>query len=385
LKKGQNWEKNLKSPQRIRRTIILTLCALWALCEKSQKLSANMKNSLKIELNMNRIEILKFRSALLNEIRQWFIQEGYTEVTTPLCVPYCSGEAYIEPYSVEFRDDRKNTYSGYLISSPEMYMKRLLAEGFKKIFQICPCYRSGESFTSPLHNPEFTMVEWYQMECDLNQSIKITKNLFDHAKQFAQHFFPEKNKNQELSGSDKSLSKFSVQELFNAWTNIDFSKFDTWNDICNAATKKGYPPGLSPDNAFYTIFLNEIEPHFDKNTPFFVYNYPEFQAAWAKCISIGRLQYGCRYELYYNGVELANGYEELCSSQDQKKRFNNDQKIRDIEGRPVYEPDSEFIECVDKISGSSGTALGFDRLAMLLCGASAIQDVIAFPAGKLFK
>lgn len=318
--------------------------------------------------------------------RDFFTRRDYLEVSTPSLVRYGTAEAYIDPVESHLATDRGRVHAGQFIPSPEIHHKKILAAGYEKIFELARVWRNGESFSSPTHNPEFTLLEWYRTGADyrdiMGEVEELVRELLEKTLREAGF--------EAVATSPNPWPRMRVVDAFKTFAGIDISgtfpdekdpeKY--WRPLISLAEKKGYGKGLSLDDAFYLIVLNEIEPELRKMPAVFLCDYPYFQAAFSRASADGR--YGERFELYARGLELANGYSELTDPVEQKKRFEEGNAIRKSRAKAPGAIDPDFLEGLSRIPKTGGVALGFDRLLMLLSGSEKIGDVILFPARDVF-
>ena len=328
---------------------------------------------IKLTKKPSRMEFIQTRHQIISGIRKWFDQQNFIETETPLLVSAPSPEAQLFPVKTE---------KGYLITSPEYQMKRLLVGGFDKIFQITRCFRDAEN--SPLHNPEFTMLEWYR-------TYQPLEKLMTDIEQFVLH----------LSDSVKSnlLSKKiplppwprkSVSALFKKHIGIKLDGSETSYELRKKAELSGHEKlfhdlpdsskltdSLAYEQTFFRLW-NYIQNRFSQSTPVFVFDWPLPLASLARKNPM-RKEFAERVELYANCMELANGFAELTDPIEQRRRFEQDLKNRKSEGRETVPLDNKFLKSIEHgLPECSGMALGIDRLIMWLCGTDNIQDVICF-------
>jgi len=331
----------------------------------------------------------------------------------------------------------KTSFPVYLNTSPELQMKKLLGspEGFDKIFNITKVFRNGE-MNSPLHNPEFTMLEWYRKNADYKDLMTDCENLIlslvqNNRSESAPGRKPKiKNKlSQDTSPTNTipihTLSyqshtvdlstpwpRFTTNELFKKYCGIDLlanKDFETFKKTANEFAKKqdlkNFPAShhtsdtasaatasATPfhsgcenwDDLYFKIFLNYIEPEIAKlNTPIFIYDYPSSQAALAKR-SAQNTFFAERFELYIKGIELANAFSELIDSKEQRARLLEEQNLRRTLGKTVLPIDEEFLTALSKITTpTAGIALGLDRLIMFLLNKKSIDEVLLFPMTEI--
>ncbi len=320
------------------------------------------------------IKIIKRRSNIINRIRSFFQKMEYLEVETPILAPTLIPEATIEVFETTFLSDFHPGRQFYLIPSPEVFMKKLISRGSGNIYQITKSFRNSEQIGKE-HNPEFTMLEWYTMNADYLDSIEMTEN-----------FLSNLTANNTPSLFKTPFVRKSVDQLFKEILSIDLLKFQTKTLLL----KKAQTLGLSPDindsweDIFNRIFLNFIEPQLPKDSPIVIYNYPKQIRCLAK--EIKGSPWRERWELYVNGIELANCYSEETDSQkvqnimetEYAKKASSCMVIPDIDRNYNMIFNSGFPEC-------SGVAMGIDRLIMLLTDSPDIKGVILFPFSDMIN
>ena len=290
---------------------------------------------------------LKLRALVLDGVRDFFCSEGFLEVETPLHVKTVAPEQYISPFTVD---------DWFLSTSPELHMKRLLAAGYTKIFQICHCFRKNER--GQLHNPEFTMLEWYRVGADYMRIIEDTeKLLLAIAKKL--HL----GSTIRCQGIEINLKRpwhrITVREAF-----LDSAG---WN-----------PFELHDPERFDIDLVEKVIPSFPRNKPTVLLDYPAAMASLSR-LKPGNPKIAERAEVFIGGLEIANAYSELTDAVEQEKRFRVEiESIRQKVKRNIAMP-QRFLEAVAKLPECGGIALGIDRLAMLFCNASSVDEVIAFP------
>jgi len=318
------------------------------------------------------LEVLKLRARMLAGIRAFFSERGVLEVETP-CL---SAAATPDPALLSFH----TLYTGplyphgqtlYLQTSPEFPMKRLLAAGSGSIYQICKVFRDGEAGRA--HNPEFSLVEWYRVDCDLTQLMLEVDTLVRHLL----------DRHVALAATEK----LSYREAFQRHAGLD-PHTATAQDFARAARAQEIhtPPEMLAhhDVAIWRDLLltHVIEPMLGQGRLTFLYDYPASQASLAR-VRPGNPPLAERFELYLNGMELANGFHELADASEQRTRFERQLHARSLEGRPPVPLDENLLAALaNGLPDCSGVALGFDRLVMLASGARTIGEVIAFPLDR---
>ena len=283
-----------------------------------------------------KIDILNTRAKIISAVRSFFESEHFVEVETPIRTPAPLPEQNI---------DALKCGNLYLATSPEPYMKRLIAGGMDKIFQITKCFRSGEK--GKKHNVEFTMLEWYRKDAGYLKLIDDAKNLLDFVCGKINH--------------DKIFSEWEIVSLDDAWENITGEKLDD------------NPNGFEFDKTM----VEKIEPELNKNHPVVITDFPAIFSPMCKQKNDNPFR-AERLEIYFNGFELANGCSEQIDKKIQIKRLRDEQTERRKMKKDVYPWPGEFVDSLDSMPPSAGMALGIDRLVMCLCGADNIEDVLTF-------
>lgn len=308
---------------------------------------------------------LKLRAELLDRTREFFRSRRVLEVETPLAVSRTVSDVQIESLRVSGDPLR------FLHTSPEYAMKRLLAAGCGDIFQICKVFRAGER--SALHNPEFTMVEWYRQGLDLDAIMAETAELV--ATLTAGHWAGSKAKVQSLSYCDAFRHELGIDPL--QVTDAELAK------IC--ATHGLMPQSLddaSRDDLLDFLIATVVGPRLGREGLTCLHHYPASQAALAE-LDARDPRTALRFELYAGGIELANGYVELADSAEQARRFASDAAGRARRGLDAIAPDERLLAALESgLPRCAGVALGFDRVLMLAAGATRLDEVLAFPWEK---
>ena len=294
---------------------------------------------------------LRQRSQILQLIRQFFIERGYLEVETPHRIPAPAPESYI---------DAVPSGSWFLHTSPEICMKRMLAAGYEKIFQLCRCWREGERGSR--HMPEFTLLEWYRSNSDY-------KNLMEECEALFQALATAMDLGQKVIFHGREIDlvipweKISVKEAFKLYAEVPLEE----------ALER---------NLFDEIIVERVEPKLGIGKPTFLYDYPAERRALAR-LKKEDPTVAERFELYIGGLELANAFSELVDPAEQREHFLRENANRHTSGKPVYPVPEKFLEELDHMPPSAGIALGVDRLVMVLLDASRIDEVVAFTPEEL--
>lgn len=307
----------------------------------------------------------------LQETREFFIQAGLIEMTTPTLVRNPGMEPELEPFAVLVKvGSKKQTL--FLPTSPELHLKQLLVAGFTDIFEIKTVFRNEE--LTQVHEPEFQMLEWYRAYADL-EMIKSDLGLY------IAHL---RTKVFGLEPAQQPLAEYSVATLFERFTNFRLTPQTTLEQLRVCATEFKLSPStdLGWNDLFHLIWVSTVEPQLPQET-FLMVDYPPSQAALARLNSRG---WADRFELYMAGVEIANAFHELNDPQEQRRRFERDQKKRLAYKRTPLEIDENFMAALEHgLPPSGGIALGLDRLFMVLSGLSTLAATRAFSLSYQFE
>ena len=295
---------------------------------------------------------LQRRARIIDTIRKFFIHNKYLEVETPIRIPAPAPEAHID--AVESGD-------GFLQTSPELCMKRLLAAGIHRIFQICKCFRQGER--GRLHLPEMTLLEWYRADSNYLDMMDDCEALI--------------NTIARMNGSEEDVLVYQGKEikLTPPWARISVSEaFEKFVSIpVHVALERGQ---------FDDIMVEKIEHNLAQTQPVFLYDYPASRGALAR-LKTQDLRYAERFELYIGGLEICNAFSELTDPVEQRKRFECEKDHRRKSGKPVYPMPEKFLTALGDMPAAAGNALGVDRLVMLFSDSKQIDDVVAFTPEEL--
>ena len=339
----------------------------------------------KIRLGRSPAEPRLVREPIVDAIRAFFKGNGFREVETPILVRCPGMEPYLDVFQTGLHTVRGEHHVGYLTTSPEYAMKKLLAAGIGPIFQICKSFRNGEE-ASALHNPEFTILEWYRPRTDYRSLMTDCEALFQ---QIANAIAPNRPAERLVyQGRTVDLAapweRLSVHDAFERYAGVDLSRS---SDLVETAHRKGYAstPDTTWEQAYHQIFLNEIEPWLGLVRPTILYDYPIDLAALARP-SPANPSVAERFELYVAGMELANAFSELIDPVEQSRRLRAEQAERRQLGKTSYDIDDDFIRALSVgMPEAAGIALGVDRLVMLFANVPSIRDVLWFPADELFR
>ncbi len=334
-------------------------------------------------LNPETRTIVAKRARLLEETHRFFRKRGFLEVDTPSLVAVPGMEPYLEPLETVVKT-AAGAARGFLATSPEYCLKKLLVGGFEKIFEISRSFRNGEALGG-LHNPEFLMLEWYRAYASYIE-------IMDDVEEFVKRLAKEALKTEELKarGSRVKLGgkweRLRISEAFQRYAGIDLEKNLATETLRRTLRAKGYRPGDEEryEDLFFRVFLNEIEPCLGRKAPTIVYDYPLSLAALAKR-SAANPRFAERFEVYVAGAEIANGFTELNDPEEQLARLSEEYKLRRKLKKTLFGPDPDFVDALKTgMPPAGGVALGLDRLFMLLLGLDRIEEVRLFPAAELF-
>jgi elongation factor P--(R)-beta-lysine ligase len=323
------------------------------------------------------------RVRLAAEIRRALGVLGYEEVETPTLVPAPGMEPHLDPFETPFLPEGGGAPRPlWLITSPEYAMKRLLADGFERVFQFSRVFRNGE--LSATHNPEFTMLEFYRAGTDYRGIMGDLERLIESA---ARVLRPGGATSVERGGRRielaASFERITVQEAFERHAGVDLVACEGSADRLRAAGRAAGldagPDGEPFEDAFFRLMLNAVEPRLGQERPTFLVDWPASMAALSK-LKASDPRWAERFELYAGGLELANGFTELSDPVEQRARLVEEQALRRRLGRPPLPLDEPFLAALARMPDAGGVAVGFDRLLMLLTGAASIADVLLFPA-----
>lgn len=309
--------------------------------------SADIKNLLK-------------RAKIIAEIRQFFTERGLLEVETPVLSEFGVTDLHLSTFSTEFLapfDNQSKTL--WLSTSPEYHMKRLLAAGSGPIFQISKVFRNEEAGNR--HNPEFTMLEWYRPHFHMHRLINEVDDLLQHILDCP------------------AAESLSYQFVFQEYVGLDPLSAER-SELIEAARKHNFmaEDNEDRDTLLQFLFSEVVEPQIGKERPIAVYHFPSTQAALAQ-VSPEDQRVAERFEFYYKGLELANGFHELADAQEQRHRFELDNQQRQKCELPTREIDERFLAALEAgMPDASGVALGIDRLMMIALDCEKINDVISF-------
>jgi lysyl-tRNA synthetase class 2 len=334
------------------------------------------------------IELLRFRAAVFKEIRRFFDERHYLEVDTPVLSPDLIPESCLEVFETRrLPPDRSREPEPYwLVPSPEVWMKKLIAGHRESLYQIGKCFRNGES-SGRFHSPEFTMLEYYTMEADYLNSLTITEDLFAHLLSrldTAQVF---------MAGAallHPPFRRVSMGDAFGCWAGFDlYEAAASPGGLEAEARRLGLepPPGLDSGALYDLIFIHTVEPMIPRDSPLAIVDYPAFVPCLAKKSPGGKTVE--RWELYVRGIELANCYSEETKPEEVRRFFASESAAKGKTALTPHRVDPDYWKLFLPKPGAdgrkqpfppcSGVAMGLDRLVMALAGRSTIDGALPFP------
>jgi lysyl-tRNA synthetase class 2 len=294
------------------------------------------------------VEVLRLRATALQAIRRFFEARDFIEVETPAVVPSPGLDVHLSAFEVK---DPGGRTVGWLATSPEYQMKRLLSRGAERIFQLCRSYRADEQGRH--HEREFAMLEWYRARATSEDVIADTEALVAQVAAAVGSPFS--------SALSSPWDRMTVGQAF--------------------VQHAGAVVDPADETRFFRVWAEQVQPQLGRERPVFVTEWPASMASLAKLNENGTAD---RFEAFFRGIELCNGFGELTDAEEQRRRFEKDQADRRAAGLAVYPIDERFLRALERgIPESGGNALGVDRLLMVLSGAESIQAVMPFPVDEL--
>ena len=336
--------------------------------------------------------VLRSRSLIVKLIRRFFDERDFLEMHTSRLVGLPGQEPYLEPFWTNVIEANGVMYPAGLITSPEYMMKRLLAAGMERIYDLGPCFRNNEPWDGT-HDPEFLLLEWYRRDSELDALMDETEEM---VKWVTREYVNAKKLVTSAPALSAALSVFSflttpfrrltVEQAWKEYAGIDLATLldnrEAMAEVCRAHNQTVTETDTW-DDLYFKIFLSEIETKIADGEPTFLYRYPLSMAALARP-SKDDARWADRVELYIGGMELANGFAELSDEETQRKRFEEERALRGSLGKPTWPLDEPFLSCLPKMGNAAGIAFGVDRLVMLLTNSKSINDVIPSSARERF-
>jgi lysyl-tRNA synthetase class 2 len=313
------------------------------------------------------LEMLKERARIIRQVRSFFDGKGYLELDTPLLSPDLIPESCLEVFETRRILPNGKTSPYWLIPSPEIWMKKIIAQHRVSVYQICKCFRNGES-SGFLHSPEFTMLEYYTMGVSYRESLALTEELFAF-----------------LGGALRPpFERLTVAEAFARFAGFDlFAAAETVEGMETEARRLGLEPmpGMGIAALYDLIFIHAVEPRLKIHgspRPIVLLDYPAFVPCLARRNADGKTVE--RWELYFNGIELANCFSEETDAERVREFFESETAAKEQNALVKHNVDRDYWKMFSeaKFPPCSGVAMGLDRLIMALCGRSSIDSVLPF-------
>ncbi len=309
-------------------------------------------------------DVLRRRAALLQRLRNFFNERGFLEVETPLLSADTVVDRHLDPLAVTLCDNPRVPDRGrrlWLQTSPEFCMKRLLAAGSGPIFQVTRAFRAAEQ--GALHNPEFTIVEWYRVGDDMRAGMQLLSQL-----------------SEALLGA-AAADAISYRDAFRQAVGLDplAATVEDLRRACRDHQVDVTDLGADREAWLNVLLAARVEPTLGQQRPTIIYDYPADQSALAR-VREDDPPVAERFELYFRGIELANGYNELVDPVEFQRRCADVNQQRAADGKPRLPERSRLLDAMQHgLPACTGVALGFDRLVMLATGAKSLAEVMAFP------
>lgn len=324
-----------------------------------------------------RLPVLRTRGRIADAVRAFFRARDFAEVETPALQVSPGMEPHLRPFATDldepFGEGQRRLY---LHTSPEFAMKKLLAGGVERMFQLARVFRNGER--ADTHHPEFVMLEWYRAGTDYKTIMDDCDGLL--AAVAAAAGTAEWRRGGKTCDASQPAERLSVAEAFRRHAGVDLFAASDIGDFKAAAERAGIAcqDGDRWDDVFFRIFLDRIEPNLGLGRPTILYDYPASMAALAR-LKPGDARVAERFEVYVAGLELANAFSELTDAAEQRRRFEADNDLREKLYGARLPVDDDFLAAVGAMPPAAGIALGFDRMVMLATGATRIEDVLWAP------
>jgi lysyl-tRNA synthetase class 2 len=327
------------------------------------------------------------RETVLREIRKFFVDRAFHEVETPLLAGSLPPESYLDVFETTVLSRTGKRTRAFLPTSPEPYLKKLLAAGIGNCFAVTKSFRNTEDM-SATHVHEFTILEWYRIQADY---IAIMDDVEELVCTLAGIIYPSIHlENIPYKGKTIDITRpwerMSVSEAFLKYAGVDLPHALTREEMATLADHKGYDTRIHDtwEMMFNQIFLNEIEPQLGVGKPVVLYDYPVELAALARR-KPSDSRFAERFEFYIAGLEMGDAYSELTDWKEQQERFENEQEKRISQGKTQHPIDVDLIEALKSgMPPCGGIAVGVDRLIMFFSDVCDIKDTLLFPPQDLF-
>jgi elongation factor P--(R)-beta-lysine ligase len=323
-------------------------------------------------------DALLLRSKVLRSVREWFWDRDFVELDPPTLAPWTGMEPHLSPLGTVVHNGSGDSLQMYHQTSPEYALKKLLAAGMPSCFALGHAFRDGE--VTPLHEPEFTLLEWYRIGVDYNAVMADTEQLVAHlAETLLGTQIIERDGHQV--NLEPPWERVTVSDAMHRWAGVDIAAHTGDAEAFRAhALECGHDwvTDESWDDLYYKLLISCVEPNLGTERPTILCEYPVRYGALARR-KPGDPAVAERFEAYVAGVELCNAFTELTDPIEQRERFESEQTERENLGNDVPVVDTDLLAALSELPECSGNALGIDRLVMLLAGEYDIARVVPFP------
>ncbi len=353
-----------------------------------------MKTWQKLKENPDLFHRYFVKEYTIKAVRKFFEDRNYHELESPILTDSLPQERYLDVLHTDITLQDGTTKRAYLIPSTETWNKKILVAGLGNHFVITKVFRGLEEI-GPNHSPEFTMLEWYQVGETYNDLMDTTEELVQFIINFIKNSKSQSSNSKQISNHKISYQgqeidfggkwdRFSVRELLRKYSNIELEDIQDVDDFREIAKEKGYSVNEKDywQTIFEIIFSSEVEPNFVKNKPTFVYDFPRILCPLTKVKENDPLV-SEKVEFYIAGKEIGNGYTELIDLEEQKRRFDEEQKERANLGKNEIKYDKDLLEALKLgMPPVAGIGIGLDRLVMILADVNNISDINYFPPSE---
>ncbi|MCX6791585.1 MAG: EF-P lysine aminoacylase EpmA [Candidatus Gottesmanbacteria bacterium] len=320
------------------------------------------------------------REKVIRATRSFFEKEKFHEIETPILIAHPPAESYLDVFETKLLDRKRRVTPAYLSTSPEVPLKKLMAAGLGNCYAITKSFRNMET-DSHLHNPEFTILEWYRTGADYFDIMNDCEKLLIAIAGGTSLTYQGQKINLTVP-----WERITVADAFKKYAGVNFDDFFSIKNAKKIIRQKGYTveENTTWEQLYNQIFLNEVEPHLGHGKPTIVYEFPGELAALAKKKESDP-RVAERFEFYIEGLELGDAYSELTDPVEQEARFKKELAELKRLGKTTYDYDHDFIDALKVgLPKCSGIAVGIDRLVMLLADTTDIADTLFFPAKEEF-
>ncbi|MCR5386082.1 MAG: LysR family transcriptional regulator [Treponema sp.] len=327
------------------------------------------------------LEMLEFRASVMQKIREFFIKKGFLELDTPALSRDLIPETCLEVFKTEYiKPWTEEKIPLYLVPSPEIYIKKIISQHKKDVFQISKCYRNIESVGN-IHSPEFTMLEYYKMNASYMDTARLTEELFNELLPPK----PDAGQPDPFSYMRPPFYHLRIDDAFKQYAGFALASCPESADLARHARELGLEE--SKDNPFESwawddlyelILVHCVEPHLPKDVPVMLMDYPAKVPCLAQEFYKNGMYWKERFELYCAGIELCNCYSEETDPKKIKKYFEDESEQKKKFARIQHETDENYWKIFESFPKCSGNAIGVDRLIALLSGHKTIESVLPF-------